>query len=118
MPADWPPAVMFGYLREALKQIGRISVDEQTLKSLLIGAGFVDVHVKTFKCPSGTWPKKPTLKQAGAFFAASAETGYEAYMLALCTRVLGMDEEKVLEMCKKAEAAHHDRKAGVHAYWE
>ena len=97
--------------------IGRLRV--LALRSMLEDGGFTDVTVRTFKIPSGTWPKNLHLKQRGAFLAHLSEAGYEAYMLALRTRVLGMEEEEVVELCKASYQAQVDsRKNGVHGYWD
>lgn len=117
MPPTWPPAVLFNHIRAALRQVGRLSINKETLQSLLVDAGFVDVHVKTLKLPTGIWPKNPDLKQAGAFLTVCAEKGgYESYGLALCTRVLGMNEKETVRLCREACVAHHMK--GVHAYFE
>lgn len=86
---------------------------------MLEDGGFTDVTVRTFNTQSGTWPKNPHLKQRGAFRAHLSEAEYEAYMLGLCTRVLGMEEEEVVELCKASYQAQVDsRKDGVHGYWD
>lgn len=109
-----PPAVAFNLLREALQKIGRLIPEGQTLKSLVEQAGFEDAQLRKLKAPSGTWPKNPVLKQAGAFLVSIVETGYESYMLSLLTQVLEMPAGKVLDLCKEARLCHQDNK--VHAY--
>jgi hypothetical protein len=38
----------------------------------------------------------------GAFFLCICETGYEAYGLAIMTRMLGMDVDEAAKICKAA----------------
>lgn len=64
------------------------------------------------------WPKKRALKQAGALYTIACESGYEAYSMVLCTRVLGMSQEETLELCQQSYEAHLDRKSGIHGYIE
>lgn len=64
--------------------------------------------------PLGTWPADPKLKEIGAFFALTAETGFEAFGLALLTRVLGMELEVVKELIDQSKKEVKSRK--VHAY--
>lgn len=118
MPADWPPLVLWGLIREAVYRQNRLAPADrgETLKHFLEDAGFVDVQTKVMKCPTGVWPKNEKLKQAGRFTLLSVETAYEAWAMMLCTTVLGMPESEVKELCEKAKNAHLDRK--VHAYWE
>lgn len=120
LPADWPPRVVFNLVIEALHVLGRRSLTGDEMREMLHEAGFVDVHVKKFKMPVGPWAKNPALKQAGALYnvAALEAEGYEAYSMQLLTRVLGMEEEEAVELCKKAQVAHEDRRQRVHAYFE
>ena len=116
MPYDWPPCVLFRLMCEALEKSGKIPPPTTgQLQQMMTEAGFTAVKHETFKNPSGTWPKDPTMKQAGAFTVHSANSGYEAYGLALLTRVLKMSEDEVIAMCRKATDAHLDKR--VHAYW-
>lgn len=117
MPDDYPPKVAFEMMAEGLKKSGRIDPTREIMIKFFEDKGFTNVHAKTFKVPIAPWPKNPALKQAGGLYAVSCQTGYEAYLLHLGTRVLGLPEKEVLDLCEKAYKCHLDRHSGVHAYW-
>lgn len=118
MPDDWPPAVIFNLIRQALQKLGRVSPEGEYLRRTVEEAGFEDVTVKAFKLPIGPWPKRPNLKQAGLLLAHASQTGYESYALQLLTQVLEMPEKEVLDLCEKAKAVHTQPGATrVHAYY-
>lgn len=118
MPEDWPPVLLWGLIQEAIQKSGRKAPKDsgEAFMNMLREGGFTDVQSTVTKCPTGVWPKGERLKQAGRFTLMSIETAYEAYALALCTRMLGMPEEEVLDLCDRAREAHMN--PGVHAYWE
>ena len=104
-----------GFLPNAEK-LGRPVPTADGLKKLLSDAGFVDVQVKTYKHPMGSWPKDKNLKQAGKLFVVSTETGYHAYHMTLLTRVHEWTSEDADKLCKAAHADHCNTRSGVHAY--
>ncbi|TGZ78349.1 S-adenosyl-L-methionine-dependent methyltransferase [Ascodesmis nigricans] len=67
----------------------------------LAAAGFTDIQVYTYKVPCGPWPKSKRFKYIGAVCAEGIKTGLEAYGMLAMTRLLGMQEEVVREMCEK-----------------
>lgn len=77
-------------------------------------AGFVDVRVLKRKQPVGIWPKDPLLKKIGAMCLLNCETGYEAYGMAFLTRILEMDTDVALKLCRDALEGVRDR--SVHTY--
>lgn len=119
MPADWPPYVLLNLVQQGAERIGRQFPDGEFLRNLLEAAGFEDVTVKHLKLPAGKWPKNLQLKNAGIMALLAAESGYEAYGFQLLTRVLGMPDHEVAELCKKARLAHYQPGANkVHAYMD
>lgn len=48
VPDDWAPKRCFDLAREALGKVGRIALDGDGIKKLLIDAGFVDVEVSWY----------------------------------------------------------------------
>jgi len=68
----------------------------------LEAAGFVDIKVKRWKVPLGTWAKDQKLKTIGGVFAAAGMTGMEAYGLAMFTRVLGKSKEEAEDVISRA----------------
>lgn len=47
------------------------------------------------KLPLNTWPADKAQKELGAYFLLTAQTGFEAFGLALLTRQLGMSADEV-----------------------
>lgn len=118
MPDDWPPVVLFNHVRRALEQINRTRPTDATLRRYIEGAGSVDVKMKKFKLPVGTWPKKPALKQAAGLGVLAPDGGaYESYALQLCTTVLGMLAAPTNELCRRAREAYHAAQKTVHVYY-
>lgn len=84
------------------------------MEPLIKAAGFDDVHYEMKKLPFGTWPADPKQKEIGAFFVLAAENAFEAYGLALLTRVLGMPVDDVEALVEGAKKEARSRK--THAY--
>ncbi|KAF7864547.1 hypothetical protein EAF04_006679 [Stromatinia cepivora] len=61
--------------------------------------GFVDVKVKEFGIPMGTWPDDKIERTIGKLWLVSALSSLEAYTLRLLTQALGWDEEEVRRRC-------------------
>lgn len=84
------------------------------MRPFLEDAGFTNIHDRMFKLPLGTWPRDPTQKKLGAYFQLVADTGFEAYAMALFTRELGMSKEEVHELINHAKKESRDRR--YHSY--
>lgn len=67
-----------------------------------------------FKQPLGGWPKDPVLKKVGQYIQISTESGFEAYALALMTRVLGKTNDEAIEIINGAIKDANNRK--IHSY--
>lgn len=52
--------------------------------------------------PTGPWPKDPKMKELGYWALINSESSFEAYGLALFTRVLGMGGEEAKDLCIRA----------------
>jgi hypothetical protein len=72
------------------------------LKELFREAGFVNCHESVQKLPFGPWPADKKLKLIGRWYLSSMETAFEAYGLALFTRVLNMDPKEGKVLCAAA----------------
>ena len=59
------------------------------VQSWLEEAGFTSVKTLQYPIPVGTWPKDPALKERGALFRLHQDRAFEAYALAVFTRVGG-----------------------------
>lgn len=99
-----------------MAKLGRVIPDAAWLKGLLEEHGFIDVEVKTFKQPLGTWPKNMDMKRAGGMYVMMAESSYHAYSLSTLTRGLGWSAERTRELCDAAYKAHCEKGSKVHAY--
>lgn len=84
------------------------------MKRFFNDAGFDDVHYEMKKCPFGTWPADPKQKEIGAFCLLTAENAFEAFSLALLTRVLEMPIEEVQKLIEGTKKDSRNRK--IHSY--
>ncbi|PGH00526.1 hypothetical protein GX51_05741 [Blastomyces parvus] len=102
-------------LLEASKNLGRPLDAANNHRETLTNAGFTDVNVLTFKWPINRWPKNPKDKQVGLWTQANLSSGLEALSLALMTRGLGWDKEKVFAYLTLVRKDLRNPK--IHAYW-
>lgn len=65
---------------------GRPLNTQTTMRAAIEKAGFRDVHEKLYKCPIGTWPKDPQLKDAGAINMEHWSSGLEGWAMWLLTK--------------------------------
>lgn len=103
-------AIFLDMLVKASAASGRPYVVAKTFEGLMKEVGFVDVEHSRYKLPLGTWPKNKKMKQLGAYGLALASAATEAYGLALCTRVMGLTEQKSKEFMKAAVDQISDKK--------
>ena len=77
-------------LKEGIQRMGSsLDVDFDKIAWMMREVGFVDITVKPFKVPIGTWPRDPTLKEAGSVQLVAMLEGIEGLSLAVYTRCLG-----------------------------
>jgi hypothetical protein len=69
---------------------------------MIPAVGFVDYHETIRKVPVSGWPADKKLKLIGRWYVSSMESGFEAYGLALFTRVLNLDPKEGKELCAAA----------------
>jgi hypothetical protein len=69
---------------------------------MIPAVGFVDYHETIRKVPVSGWPADKKLKLIGRWYVSSMESGFEAYGLALFTRVLNLDLKEGKELCAAA----------------
>jgi len=83
-------------MRQGIVGMGRrLDLNFEELGDLMRQVGFVDVVVRPFKIPIGRWPADPRLKEAGLFQLYAMLEGVEALTLAIFTRCLGWESERV-----------------------
>ncbi|KAF8544005.1 putative TAM domain methyltransferase [Trichophaea hybrida] len=118
MSHDNPAKLFYETLRDAMEKTGRPShILGSTLSEYLENSGFVDVQVTKVKMPFGSWPKEPRLKKIGRMAVLGCLTGFNAYGLAVFTRVLGMNKEQAERQCQEAFSAITDRNTHMYSYY-
>ncbi|KAL2829287.1 S-adenosyl-L-methionine-dependent methyltransferase [Aspergillus cavernicola] len=88
-------------LDEASKKFGKRVSIASSLAGWLEEAGYTSVTSDVYKCPVGSWPKSPRLKEIGRVGKVSLIEAIEPYSLALFTRVLGWTYERAQEYVDK-----------------
>ncbi|KIW85640.1 hypothetical protein Z517_01032 [Fonsecaea pedrosoi CBS 271.37] len=96
IPEEDPLALWCKYMRDGIERMGRsLAPDLDNIGVEMRNAGFVDVVVRPFKLPLGTWPKDKRLKQGGSAQLVALYQGLQSISLALFTRCLGWSPEEV-----------------------
>ena len=85
------------------------------LKKWMEEAGFVNVDVRPFKIPIGTWPADKRLRDIGAVQLVAMLEGLESLTLGFYTRLLGWTPQKVQEFLVPVRQEFRSR--NIHAYW-
>ncbi|KAL4867151.1 hypothetical protein BDV12DRAFT_123821 [Aspergillus spectabilis] len=88
-------------LDEASRKFGKRVNIASSLPGWLERAGFSNVTTDIYKCPVGSWPKSPRLKEIGRVGKVSLIEAIEPYSLALFTRVLGWTYEEAQNYINK-----------------
>jgi len=103
-------------LKQGIKSMGStLDIDFDQITQLMRKVGFVDVTVKPFKVPIGTWPADPTLKQAGSVQLVAMLEGLEGLSLAVFTRCLGWSVEDTNKLIEQTRQEFRSKKACY--YW-
>jgi hypothetical protein len=97
-------------MNEGLVGMGRPCPTRETIIEHLKGAGFTDVQLFVGKQPFGIWPKDRRLKRIGAMATLMAETGTEAYAMAILTRFHGMSGDEAKKLCEATWSDIRNRK--------
>ncbi|KAI9930350.1 hypothetical protein ASPWEDRAFT_50672 [Aspergillus wentii DTO 134E9] len=99
MVQDWQEK-----LDQSSKKFGKQLNVAPCLSGWMREAGFVNVTDDVYKCPVGSWPKNPRLKEIGRVGKVSIIEAVEPYTLALFTRVLGYSYEEAQAYAEKVRA--------------
>jgi len=100
--------------QDAAKEMGIPQPSGEDLKNYLEKAGFVDVQLRTFKHPFGTWPKDEKMKILGRYNLLQAQAGFQAYGVALFTRADKMSTEEANALSEECVKEMFDKKK--HSY--
>ncbi|KAI5844349.1 S-adenosyl-L-methionine-dependent methyltransferase [Tricharina praecox] len=102
-------------VNQAAAKAGRsLQLMNPSIRDLVTTANFGSYKETEMKLPLGTWPSDRKLKEMGAWFALSTQSGFSAYGLALLTRVLNMPSEEVYALFGQCNVEVNSKK--VHAY--
>lgn len=102
-------------VNQAAAKAGRsLQLMNPSMRDLVTTANFGSYKETEMKLPLGTWPSDHKLKEMGAWFALSTQSGFSAYGLALLTRVLNMPSEEVDALFRQCNVEVNSKK--VHAY--
>jgi len=103
-------------MKEAIVKMDRhLDLKFDELADLMRDVGFVDVVLRPFKIPLGTWPADPVLKEAGGLQLVALLEGIESLSLALFTRCLGWEPLEVQVQLALTRKAFCQKK--TYGYW-
>lgn len=132
LPEDSATVKWWRLLSEATDKIGRSIPKVGEHKTLMEGAGFVDVQDLVLKRPTNDWPKDPEMKEIGRvsdalelsrchpltlcdkFSCLNYLQGLEGFTLAPFTRILGWTVEEVQVFLAQVRTESTNRK--MHGY--
>ncbi|KAJ0280378.1 hypothetical protein CBS470a_008816 [Colletotrichum nupharicola] len=101
-------------LMEACNAAGRNPNPGYDLEKWVKEAGFVDVVVRKFKLPMGTWPKDPYFKYLGLTNLIQYLDGLDGFSLRAFCDVLGWTKEEVMVLL--AHVRKEMKSAKLHIY--
>ncbi|RPA93777.1 S-adenosyl-L-methionine-dependent methyltransferase [Choiromyces venosus 120613-1] len=101
-------------LNSAANKTGRVMNVAHTIKGITEKAGFTKVSQKILKLPWAPWPSDPKMKELGKFALLNCETSFEAFGLALLTRVIGMSVDEALKLCQDGRKELRNKR--IHIY--
>lgn len=78
--------------------------------------GFIGVQTLDCPVPVGTWPKDPALKRIGAVFRNHQYLAFEAYAVALFTRVGGWSQDEFQVLIAKAREEMATNKQHIYTF--
>lgn len=101
-------------LVQGMKRIGRDITDSPNWAGYMRDAGFVDVQETRIYVPVSPWAKGRKNKLLGAISQQNLLEGIASMSMAVFTRVLGWEMEKLQPFLEKVKADLQNRK--IHAY--
>lgn len=99
------------------ERAGRSLLTQETMRSAIEKAGFIDVREKLYKVPIGVWPKDKLLKEVGLLNHHHWKSGLEGYAMWLLTKFGAPEpwskEEVQLHLTKVRKDLNNPR---IHGY--
>jgi len=109
MPEDSALVQWSQLSNEATESIGRPFLIAGQVKGWMEKAGFEDVTEKVYKVPVGPWCKDKKLKEVGRWNLLNMLEAAEGFTLALFTRVIGWDIDRVKELLEQIQDELKDK---------
>ncbi|KAF4535194.1 Methyltransferase type 11 [Lasiodiplodia theobromae] len=100
---------------KGISKMGKVLSTGPLFEGLLKDAGFINIHIHTYKLPIGTWPKDKKMKEVGTINTLQYLEGMEAFSYRLLTSVLDWKLEEVQVF--NAKVAEEIKSNKVHAYY-
>lgn len=91
-------------LRDASQQFGKVMNISPLFKSFVSNAGFQDVREDLFKAPLSPWPRERRYRDLGKYMNIQMMDSLEPYSLALFTRVLKWEPERLHALLDRVRA--------------
>lgn len=113
-PPDCALRKYFSLLHEAAERTGRVINIAHKIKGIVSEAGFVEVSEKIKKLPWAPWAADEKMKELGRYTMLNCETSFEAFGLALFTRVLGLSKDDAVRVC--SDSRKELRNKNIHIY--
>lgn len=104
LPADSAYHEFQTRLRDASEQFGRVMNISPHFKSFVTNAGFQSVNEELYKAPLSPWPRDRRNRDLGRYVNAQMMDALEAYSLALFTRVLKWEPERLQQLLARVRA--------------
>jgi hypothetical protein len=114
-PEDSAVRTWQDHWNDGVRRVGMTGrCNPQAMAEQMMTAGFVNVTVRPYKLPIGTWPKDERLREAGLFCFMGMTRGLTGLSLRVFTQILGwtVDEMETLLMQVRAEWKRKD----IHCY--
>jgi SAM-dependent methyltransferase len=117
IPADGHMLYWEDQWEQAMRMIGKNGhCDPDLVLQQMRAAGFVNITIKNFKVPIGTWPKDRDLKDAGRFALVMMIEGMHGMSVKLFTSVLGWEVDKFEALVAKSRAEL--KRKDIHSYFQ
>jgi len=115
LPKDSAFARWAAHMLEASLALGAPLDSVESVKSLMVEVGFVDVQVKVFCWPTNSWPADPKLKTIGMWTYHNFTSSLTGISVALFTRGLGWSTSELEAFL--ADVRKDMKRTAYHAYW-